>query len=100
MFASLFILLVLPFTDLSRTRGNKTLNPINMTFFTIFVCNLIILGLVGSSHAAEPFIFLGQVCTAIYFAHFVIIVPIVSISQNTFLDLVTTTLKTSKTMIK
>lgn len=91
MFGSLFILLVLPFTDLSRTRGNKTLNPINMAFFTVFVCNFLILGLIGSNHAAEPFIFLGQVCTAIYFAHFVIFVPIVSILQNTFLDLATIT---------
>jgi quinol-cytochrome oxidoreductase complex cytochrome b subunit len=91
MFGSLLILLVLPFTDLSRTRGNKTLNPINMAFFTIFVCNFLILGLVGSSHATEPFILLGQVCTAIYFAHFVIFVPILSILQNTFLDLATIT---------
>jgi ubiquinol-cytochrome c reductase cytochrome b subunit len=91
MFGALLIFLILPFTDLSRTRGNKTLNPINMFFFTVFVCNFLILGLIGSSHAAEPFIFLGQVCTAIYFAHFVVIVPIVTILQNTFLDLATIT---------
>jgi ubiquinol-cytochrome c reductase cytochrome b subunit len=95
MFASLFILLVLPFTDLSRTRGNKTLNPINMAFFTIFVCNLTILGMVGANHATEPFIFLGQVCTTIYFAHFLILVPTISILQNTFLDLATVLKKNS-----
>ena len=50
---------------------------------------LITLGLIGANHAAEPFILLGQVCTAIYFAHFIIIVPITSILQNTFLDLAT-----------
>ena len=89
MFGSLLILLILPFIDFSRTRGNKTLNPINMFFFTVFVCNLITLGLVGSNHAAEPFILLGQVCTTIYFAYFLFIVPIMSILQNTFLDLAT-----------
>ncbi len=52
-----------------------------------------ILGLVGSNHATEPFIFLGQVCTGIYFAHFLFFVPIASILQNTFLDLATTTYK-------
>jgi len=83
--------LILPLTDLSRTRGNKTLNPINMAFFTIFICNFLILGLIGSSHAAEPFIFLGQICTTIYFAHFVITVPLVTIFQNTFLDMATVT---------
>jgi quinol-cytochrome oxidoreductase complex cytochrome b subunit len=93
MFGSLLILIILPLTDLSRTRGNKTLNPINMAFFTVFVCNFLMLGLIGSSHATEPFILLGQVCTAIYFAHFVIFVPIVTILQNTFLDLATITKK-------
>jgi len=89
MFGSLFILLILPFVDFSRTRGNKTLNPINITFFTIFVCNLLTLGLVGSNHATEPFILVGQVCTTIYFAYFLIIVPVTSILQNTFLDIAT-----------
>jgi ubiquinol-cytochrome c reductase cytochrome b subunit len=89
MFGSLLILLILPFVDFSRTRGNKTMNPINMVFFTIFVCNLITLGLVGANHATEPFILLGQVCTTIYFAYFLLIVPITSILQNTFLDIAT-----------
>jgi ubiquinol-cytochrome c reductase cytochrome b subunit len=96
MFGSLFILLILPFVDLSRTRGNKTLNPINMTLFTIFVCNFGVLGLVGANHAAEPFIFLGQVCTTIYFAYFLIFVPVSSILQNTFLDVATISENTSK----
>jgi len=96
MFGSLFILLILPFVDFSRTRGNKTLNPINIAFFTVFVCNLTILGMVGANHATEPFIFLGQVCTTIYFAHFLLIVPILSILQNTFFDLATVLKKTSK----
>ena len=91
MFGSLFIFLILPFVDFSRTRGNKTLNPINMAFFTVFVCNLLVLGLIGANHAAEPFILLGQICTTIYFAYFIIVVPIVSILQNTFLDLATIT---------
>ena len=89
MFGSLVIFLILPLTDFSRTRGNKTLNPINMAFFTIFICNFLVLGLIGSNHAAEPFILLGQICTAIYFAHFVITVPVVTILQNTFLDMAT-----------
>jgi len=95
MFGSLLILLILPFVDFSRTRGNKTLNPINMFFFTVFVCNLITLGLVGSNHATEPFILLGQVCTIIYFAYFLFIVPVTSILQNTFLDIATISTKSA-----
>jgi len=95
MFGSLLILLILPFVDFSRTRGNKTLNPINIFFFTVFVCNLITLGLVGSNHATEPFILLGQVCTIIYFAYFLFIVPVTSILQNTFLDIATISTKSA-----
>lgn len=96
MFGSLFILLILPFVDFSRSRGNKMLNPINIALFTVFVCNLLTLGLVGANHATEPFILLGQVCTAIYFAHFLIFVPVLSILQNTFFDLATPYRTTTK----
>jgi quinol-cytochrome oxidoreductase complex cytochrome b subunit len=96
MFGSLLILLILPFVDFSRTRGNKTLNPVNMFFFTVFVCNLVTLGLIGANHATEPFILLGQVCTTIYFAYFLIIVPVTSILQNTFLDIATISNKSAQ----
>ena len=100
MFGSLLILLILPFVDFSRSRGNKMLNPINIAFFTVFVCNLLILGLVGANHATEPFILLGQVCTAIYFLYFLFIVPVLSILQNTFFDLATTLNKPEQNQLK
>jgi len=41
----------------------------------------------GAKHVESPFIELGQLSTVLYFAHFVIIVPIVSLFENTLIDL-------------
>lgn len=43
----------------------------------------------GACHVEDPFILVGQICTALYFAFFVIIVPMVGIIENTLLDLAT-----------
>jgi len=41
----------------------------------------------GACHVETPFIELGQVSTALYFSYFAIIVPAVSLIENTFTDL-------------
>ena len=33
----------------------------------------------GAKHVESPFIEFGQICTAYYFAHFLIIVPVISL---------------------
>ena len=40
----------------------------------------------GAKHVESPFIEFGQISTVLYFAHFVIIVPIVSLVENTLID--------------
>ena len=49
--------------------------------------NLLILMKLGACHVETPFIELGQVSTALYFSYFAIIVPAVSLIENTFTDL-------------
>jgi ubiquinol-cytochrome c reductase cytochrome b subunit len=44
----------------------------------------------GAKHVEDPFILFGQLSTALYFAHFVIILPIVSLIENTLMDIVHT----------
>jgi hypothetical protein len=58
-------------------------------FFWLFVANFLLLGWLGSQHVEEPYIFLGQLCTAYYFVHFLIIIPLVGILDNTLFDIVT-----------
>jgi len=88
MFGSLLILLILPLTDLSRVRGN-TFRPAMKLFFWFFVVDFIILMWIGSQHPNEPYVSIGQVATAFYFAWFLIIVPVIGISENTLMDIAT-----------
>lgn len=89
MFAALVIILVLPITDLGNTKGLQ-FRPLSKIAFYLFVVNFIILQQLGAKHVETPFIELGQISTMLYFAHFLVIVPIVSIIENTLIDLTTT----------
>jgi ubiquinol-cytochrome c reductase cytochrome b subunit len=51
------------------------------------VVNLLILMKLGACHVETPFIELGQVSTALYFSYFVLIVPALSVIENTLTDL-------------
>lgn len=86
MFASLVIILALPKTDLGNTKGLQ-FRPLSKIVFYIFVANFLLLQQLGAKHVESPFIELGQISTALYFAHFVIILPAVSIIENTLVDL-------------
>lgn len=86
MFASLLILLIMPIVDTSRIRGNQ-FRPLMKFFFWVFVANFFILMWIGSQHPNSPFVEVGQVATALYFAWFVIIVPVTGVIENTLMDL-------------
>ena len=51
-------------------------------FFWLFFIDCLILGYVGSQAAEEPLITIGQIATAYYFAHFLVIVPLVSLLEK------------------
>lgn len=86
MFAAILILLVMPFTDLGRTRGLQ-FRPLSKIAFFIFVANFLILMQIGAKHVETPFIEFGQISTVLYFSHFLIIVPLVSLIENTLVDI-------------
>jgi len=90
MFGSLFILLLLPLVDISRVRGNQ-FRPAMKLAFWFFVVDFIILMWIGSQHPETPYLEIGQISTAFYFAWFLIIVPLIGISENTLIDIATTT---------
>jgi len=51
------------------------------------VANFLILMKLGACHVETPFIELGQLSTVLYFAYFVLIVPVISLIENTLIDL-------------
>jgi ubiquinol-cytochrome c reductase cytochrome b subunit len=86
MFSAIIILLAMPFTDLSRSRGIQ-FRPLSKIAFYIFVGNFLILMQLGAKHVESPFIEFGQISTVLYFAHFLIIVPFVSLLENSLVEL-------------
>jgi quinol-cytochrome oxidoreductase complex cytochrome b subunit len=52
-----------------------------------FVAKFLILMQLGAKHVESPFIEFGQISTVLYFAHFVIIVPFVTLLENSLIDL-------------
>jgi len=41
----------------------------------------------GACHVESPFIELGQISTALYFSYFLFMVPLISLIENTLVDL-------------
>jgi ubiquinol-cytochrome c reductase cytochrome b subunit len=41
----------------------------------------------GAKHVESPFIELGQISTVLYFGYFIVSVPVISIIENTLVDL-------------
>ena len=75
MFSAIFVLFLLPWLDSSRVRS-ATFRPIYKKFFWVFVVNAVILGWVGSKPAEGHYILIGRIATIYYFAHFLILMPL------------------------
>ena len=75
MFSAIFVLFLLPWLDSSKVRS-ATFRPIYKKFFWIFVVNAVILGWVGSKPAEGHYILIGRIATIYYFAHFLILMPL------------------------
>jgi ubiquinol-cytochrome c reductase cytochrome b subunit len=86
MLSAILILLIMPYTDLSRSRGIQ-FRPLSKIAFYIFVANFLILMVLGAKHVESPFIEFGQISTVLYFSHFLIIVPLVSLIENSLIEL-------------
>ena len=77
MFGSILLLFFLPWLDKSPVRSSRY-RPVYKWFFWALVADVVVLWYAGGSPAEEPYVRLGQFAAAYYFAHFLIILPIVS----------------------
>jgi ubiquinol-cytochrome c reductase cytochrome b subunit len=88
MLGSLLILLAMPILDTSRVRGSQ-FRPLMRFAFWVFVTDFFLLMYLGSQHAEEPYITVGAIATAVYFAWFIVVVPVIGIVENTLIDIAT-----------
>ncbi|WP_448586757.1 cytochrome b [Thermaurantiacus sp.] len=77
MFGSLILLFFLPWLDTSRVRS-ADYRPMYRIWFWVLVADILVLGWCGAAPAEEPYVRISQFATMYYFAHFLIILPIVS----------------------
>ena len=88
MFGSLLILLILPYVDIGRVRS-AAFRPIMKIAYWFFIVNFVILMWIGSQHPTTPYVEIGQIATAFYFAWFIVLVPLIGLIENTLFDMAT-----------
>jgi ubiquinol-cytochrome c reductase cytochrome b/c1 subunit len=81
MFGSILILLALPWLDTSRVRSGSY-RPIFKGFFWIFAIVCVALGYLGSKPADGIYVIWARILTAYYFAHFIIILPLLGLLES------------------
>ena len=77
MFGSILLLFFLPWLDPSPVRS-ANYRPTYRKFLIVLLFDIILLGYVGGAEATPRNVILGQIATMYYFAHFLIILPILS----------------------
>jgi ubiquinol-cytochrome c reductase cytochrome b subunit len=81
MFASILLLFFLPWLDKSPVRSGNY-RPLFQKFFWVLLVDVLVLGYCGGAPAEEPYVIISQIASAYYFAHFLIILPLVSMIER------------------
>ena len=83
MFASILLLFFLPWIDTSPVRSGNYRPLFKKFFFFGLIPTIVVLGYCGGSHASANVVLVSQVFAAYYFAHFLVILPIISRIEKT-----------------
>ena len=81
LFSSIAILAFLPWLDTSRVRS-AVFRPLYRQFFWIFVVVVVALGYLGSQPPEGIYVTIAQILSFYYFAHFLIILPLLGILEK------------------
>jgi ubiquinol-cytochrome c reductase cytochrome b subunit len=81
MGAAVVILAFLPWLDTSKVKS-MTYRPIARQCFWAFAVTCVMLGWLGSKPAEQPYVLLSQVFTALYFAYFLIALPLLGLFET------------------
>lgn len=82
LFGSILILMFLPWLDTSRVKSARY-RPLFRQFFWIFVAVCLGLGWLGAKPAEGGYVIAARILTAYYFAHFIIILPLLGFFEKT-----------------
>jgi ubiquinol-cytochrome c reductase cytochrome b subunit len=77
MFSSIILLFFLPWLDKSPVRSGHY-RPVFKWFFGLLIADVAVLGYCGGSPPTEGIVMLSQIASAYYFAHFLIVLPLLS----------------------
>ena len=82
MFGAIAVLFVLPWLDRSPVRSSR-FRPMYKWFFWIFAIDCVVLGYMGALPAEGIYIVIGRIATVYYFAHFLVIIPVLAKFEKT-----------------
>lgn len=75
MFGAIAVLFVLPWLDTSPVRSSR-FRPIYRHLMLLLVVVFGLLGVVGAKRPEGVWVLVGQICTAYYFLHFLVLLPV------------------------
>ncbi|CAA0095674.1 Cytochrome b/c1 [Starkeya nomas] len=81
MFGAIIVLFFVPWLDTSKVRS-AAYRPLYKQFFWIWVAVCIGLGWLGSKPAEGGYVIAGRILTIYYFAHFLIILPLLGLFEK------------------
>jgi ubiquinol-cytochrome c reductase cytochrome b subunit len=81
MFGSIIVLFFVPWLDTSRERSTRY-RPIYKWFFWLLVIDCLALGYLGAKPPEGGYLIAGQIATAYYFIHFLVVMPVVGIIET------------------
>jgi len=85
MFASILVLLLLPYLNTAQIRSSL-FRPLYKKIFWLFVLDWFILGWIGGNNPEYPYLEIGQVATAFYFIWVLVLVPLVGLFERLAID--------------
>ncbi|MGB0343370.1 MAG: cytochrome b [Parvibaculales bacterium] len=81
MFSAIFVMFLLPWLDTSKVRSGRY-RPLFRQFYALFVVDCLLLGYLGAMPAEGIYIVLARIGTVYYFAHFLIVLPVLGIIER------------------
>nr|AFB36099.1 cytochrome b [Larimichthys polyactis] len=85
LLASILVLMVVPILHTSKQRG-LTFRPITQILFWTLIADVLILTWIGGMPVEHPFIIIGQVASLLYFALFLVFLPLAGWLENKILE--------------